>query len=133
MPESVQMVENYLATWQPYWAGPGVPWLFPSWNGGHVNPSSLSESIAQRARRHVGTRITAHQFRHCAAELYLREDPNGIGIVSQHLGHRDLNTTLAFYARPQTRIATARYHEVLSRKRQQCQHGAASRAANQHD
>jgi hypothetical protein len=27
------------------------------------------------------------------AELYLREGPNGIGVVGQHLGHQDLNTT----------------------------------------
>jgi integrase len=55
-------------------------------------------------------RITAHQFRHLSAELYLREDPNGIGIISQHLGHRDLNTTKRFYAREQTsrRRATTR-------------------------
>lgn len=51
------------------------------------------------------------------AELYLQEDPNGLGIVSQHLGHRDLNTTRRFYAREQTRIATARYHEVLTERR----------------
>jgi integrase len=116
-PESVQLIEEYLARWQSFWAGPGVPWLFPAKDGDHVNGRFLSESIARRARRHVGVRITCHQFRHLAAELYLREDPNGIGIVSQHLGHRDLNTTRGFYAREQTRIATQRYHEVLKRKR----------------
>jgi integrase len=116
-PESVQLIEEYLARWQPFWAGPGVPWLFPAKRGRHVDGRFLSESIANRARRHVGVEITCHQFRHLAAELYLREDPNGIGIVSQHLGHRDLNTTRGFYAREQTRIATQRYHEVLTKKR----------------
>lgn len=62
-------------------------------------------------------RIGSHQFRHLTAELYLREDPNGLGIVSQHLGHRDLNTTRRFYAREQTRIATARHHDVLAKQR----------------
>jgi integrase len=113
----VELIEEYPARWQPFWAGPGVPWLFPARHGGHVDGRFLSESIARRARRHVGSPITAHQFRHLAAEIYLREDPNGIGIVSQHLGHRDLNTTRGFYAREQTRIATQRYHEVLTRKR----------------
>ena len=73
-----------------------------------------SESIARRAQHHVGAAITCHQFRHLAAELYLREDPNGLGLVSQHLGHRDLNTTRRYYAREQTRIATQRYHDVLT-------------------
>jgi integrase len=94
-----------------------VAWLFPDQHGGHVEGKVLSASIAKRARRYVGVRITAHQFRHLAAELYLREDPNGIAIVSQHLGHRDLNTTRRFYAREQTRIATQRYHEVRTKQR----------------
>jgi hypothetical protein len=37
--------------------------------------------------------------------------------VSQHLGHRKLDTTRCYYAREQTRIATQRYHDVLTRKR----------------
>jgi integrase len=117
LPESGRLIEEYLAQWQHRWGGHGVPWLFPERDGGHVDRKVLSESIAKRARRYVGARITAHQFRHLAAELYLREDPNGIGIVSQHLGHRDLNTTKRFYAREQTRIATQRYHDVLTKAR----------------
>jgi integrase len=90
LPESGQLIEEYLAEWHHRWCGHGVAWLFPDNKGGHVPGKLLSASIANRARRHVGARITAHQFRHLAAELYLREDPNGLGIVSQHLGHRDL-------------------------------------------
>jgi integrase len=116
-PESGRLIEEYLADWQHRWSGHGVAWPFPDQKGSHVKGKVLSASIAKRARRYVGVRITAHQFRHQAAELYLREDPNGIGIVSQHLGHRDLNTTKRFYAREQTRIATQRYHEVLSKQR----------------
>jgi endonuclease YncB( thermonuclease family)/integrase len=111
------LLEEYLANWHHRWCGHGVAWLFPDQHGGHVEGKVLSASIAKRARRYVGVRITAHQFRHLAAELYLREDPNGIAIVSQHLGHRDLNTTRRFYAREQTRIATQRYHEVRTKQR----------------
>jgi integrase len=96
------------------------PWrtlALPRQQGGHVQGKLLSASIAKRARRYVGARITAHQYRHVCAELLLREDPNAIAIVSQHLGHRDLNTTKRFYAREHTRAATARYHEVLTKRR----------------
>jgi integrase len=117
LPESAQLLEEYLADWHHRWCGHGVAWLFPDPNGSHVQGKHLSDSVAKRARRYVGVRITAHQFRHLATELYLREDPNGLGIVSQHLGHRDLNTTKRFYAREQTRLATARYHEVLTKQR----------------
>jgi integrase len=118
LPETVRLLEEYLEHWHGTWCGPS-PWLFPAAGGGHVDRRFLSESIARRAKRHVGVPITAHQFRHLAAELYLREDPNGIAIVGQHLGHRDLNTTRMFYAREQTRVATQRYHEVLTRTRAQ--------------
>lgn len=114
---SAQLVEQYLVTWQDHWSGPGCAWLFPDGQGHHVSTRMLSESVAQRAARYVGARITCHQFRHLAAELYLRQDPNGIGIVSQHLGHRDLSTTQRFYAREQTKAATTRYNAVLERTR----------------
>jgi integrase len=115
--ESGRLVEWYLEGFHSYWCGPGAPWLFPDPKGGHVAPHFLSASIAKRARRHVGARITAHQYRHLMVELYLQEDPTGLGVVSQHLGHRKLDTTRKFYAREQSRIATARYHDVLVRRR----------------
>jgi integrase len=119
LPESGRLLEEYLATWQPYWCGPGAPWLFPSKGGGHVATRLRTVMIRERARKYVGVRITCHQFRHLAAELYLQEDPMGLGVVSQHLGHRKFDTTRNYYAREQTRIATQRYHEVLIRKRSQ--------------
>ena len=129
-PESVQLLEHYLAHWHAHWCGAGSPWLFPNERGGHVDGRLLSVSIARRAQVHVGAPITCHQFRHLAAELVLREDPNGLGLVSQHLGHRDLNTTRRYYAREQTRVATQRYHEVLERQRAKASSPARARGRN---
>ena len=117
LPKSGRLLEWYLADWHHRWCGHDTVWLFPSPSGKPTDPKVVSHSIAKQARRYVGVRVTAHQFRHLAAEIYLREDPNGLGVVSQHLGHRDLNTTRWFYAREQTRIATQRYHQVLDKKR----------------
>jgi integrase len=94
-----------------------VPWLFPARGGGHVAPPLLTISIKRRARRYVGVQISCHQFRHLAAEIFLQAHPLELGVVSQHLGHRKMDTTRTYYAREQTRIATERYHEVLARKR----------------
>jgi integrase len=117
LPESARLLEWYLAEWHDAWCGPGSPWLFPDRKGHHVDPHLLSDSIARRAFQHVGARITWHQFRHLAAEFYLQADPTGIGVVSEHLGHRRLETTRRYYAREQTRIATERYHAVLVQRR----------------
>ena len=116
MPESERLLETYLAEWHQL-VSPGSRWLFPASDGSHVASAHLSNSIAKRTRRHVGARITAHQFRHLMAELYLREDPSGLGVVSQHLAHRNYDTTRRYYAREQTRSASALYHEILSGKR----------------
>jgi integrase len=114
---SGQLIDWYMANWHAYWGGPGVPWLFPAKGGGHVDPPLLTISIKRRARRYVGVQITCHQFRHLSAEVYLQADPLGLGVVSQHLGHRKMDTTRTYYAREQTRVATERYHQVIDRKR----------------
>ena len=79
LPESARLIEWYLANWHAYWCGPDVPWLFPSKDGGHVDPRLLTIMIQKRARKYVGVEITCHQFRHLAAEIYLKEDPTGLG------------------------------------------------------
>ncbi len=117
LPESVELLEWYLLKWHGQCAGPSCPWLFPRSNGAHVNGAHLSNMIAVRTRKQLGVRITCHQFRHLTAELYLQHDPNGLGIVSQHLGHRDFSTTRQYYAREQTRLATPLYQEVIRAKR----------------
>ena len=49
--------------------------------------------------------------------LGLWTHPLELGVVSQHLGHRKLDTTRTYYALEQTRVATERFHQVLARKR----------------
>ncbi|MFL5331918.1 MAG: tyrosine-type recombinase/integrase [Geminicoccaceae bacterium] len=117
LPESTRLLEWYLTHWHGYWAGPASPWLFPDRGGGHVAGYYLSRCLAGRARRHVGVPITCHQFRHLMAELYLAEDPTGLGVVTAYLGHRRLDTARQFYCREQSRVATKAYHEVLVRRR----------------
>ena len=86
--------------------GPVVPLALPPQQWSARQRHHLSNMMAVRTRKQLGVRITCHQFRHLTAELYLQHDPNGLGIVSQHLGHRDFSTTRQYYAREQTRLAT---------------------------
>lgn len=71
---------------------------------------SMTLSIQRATRKILGVPISTHQFRHIAAELYLHENPAGLETVSQHLAHRDGNTTRHYYARPKQREAT-RIHQ----------------------
>ncbi|WP_048710742.1 tyrosine-type recombinase/integrase [Microvirga massiliensis] len=83
-------------------------------NGRHAakEERTLSWLIERTIRRHMGFKMTAHQFRHLAAKVILDEDPGAYPLVSQHLGHTNLKTAMAFYAELNTRRA-ARHHAKL--------------------
>jgi integrase len=47
--------------------------------------------------KETGMRITAHQFRHAAAALILREQPGHYEFVRRVLGHLSQQTSIRFY------------------------------------
>lgn len=69
------------------------PYLFPRGDGGPIDGGQLTTDIGNKIERELGERITMHQFRHIGADLYMREHPDGLGVISEHLGHRDQRTT----------------------------------------
>jgi len=116
-PESVELLEWYLADWRALVSEHPDSWLFPAPDGGRMDPKSLANAITCLAKQMLGVRVTPHQFRHLSAELYLRENPEGLFTISQHLGHRDPNTTRTYYVRPKQREASRRYqNEVVLRR-----------------
>ncbi|MFT4129721.1 site-specific integrase [Labrys sp. (in: a-proteobacteria)] len=118
---TVELLEIYLAEWRPKLCLAPTPWLFPAEDGGRVDPRSLAAAIQSHSRLILGQAITPHQFRHLSAETYLLNDPNGLFVVSQHLGHRDPNTTKTFYSRPKQRQATRHYQAQVLRTRTQAE------------
>lgn len=82
----------------------------------HPQDHGLCDRRAVEAR--TGIAITPHQFRHISAELYLKDNPEGIFTISQHLAHRDVNTTKRYYARPQQRQASRYFQEHILRSRE---------------
>lgn len=117
--ESAEIIEDYLKNWRPLLCDKPSPHFFPSGDGERMDGKQLSESIAVYAERELGLRITAHQFRHISAELYLRAHADGMSMVSYHLGHRDLNTARRYYAKPKQREASRSYQESLLVHRQE--------------
>lgn len=115
--ETAQLLEVYLKDWHPQLCTVPTPWLFPNADGEPMDGKALARHIGRATERELGTRITPHQFRHISAELYLRENPEGLDTVSQHLAHRDRNTTRNFYARPKQREASRRYQQHFTTNR----------------
>jgi integrase len=89
--------------------------LFVSADGARRAIATLRVAIQRAVLRHVGIKITPHQFRHLAGKLHLDAYPNAHESVRQFLGHRDIKTTTSFYAGPSTRRA-GRAHADLIRK-----------------
>lgn len=109
--ESVALLEYYLREWRPALCPTPTAWLFPEIDGQLLDEKTMTSNIQKATKRILGVSISTHQFRHIAAELYLRENPEGLDTVSQHLAHRDGNTTRHYYARRKQREASRIYQE----------------------
>jgi integrase len=68
--------------------------------------------------RHVGVKLTPHQFRHLAAKIILDANPGAYELVRQLLGHKDLKTTTKFYAGIDTRRAGRAHADLVARLRE---------------
>ena len=106
----VALLARYVETVRPHLIRAPNDWLFPGEDGGHKSASLLSTQITKLTERRLGVRVTAHQFRHIAGFLYLRENPGGYEVVRQLLGHRSIQTTIEFYAGMEA-IEAARHYD----------------------
>lgn len=119
LPEpTAAMLEIYLKKWRPRLCPDANPWLFPSADGSCIDPRTMAYAIGAQSKRELGVAITPHQFRHLSAELFLMDHPDALFTISQHLGHRDVNTTRHYYARPKQRQASQHYQEHILRRRE---------------
>ena len=118
LPEpSAALLELYLRDWRIQPGQSANNWLFTDSEGQLIDPRELARLITTSTKAILGVPITPHQFRHIGAELYLQANPEGIFTVSQHLGHRDVNTTRNYYAKSQQREASLRYQDAVVLKR----------------
>jgi integrase len=97
--------------------------LFAMPSGKTRGQSHLATMITSTIEEMVGVRMTPHQFRHLAADLYLREHPQDFESMRQLLGHSYHKTTL-IYAGLSGERASRNYGEVIHRKWQEISHKA---------
>ena len=96
----------------PVLAPEGSPYLFPGQQGAK-REVSLGAQIPRFLLRELGLRLSAHQFRHLVGYLYLQRHPDGHEVVRRMLGHRDIRTTIRFYAGMETTAAAKAYAAIL--------------------
>jgi integrase len=72
--------------------------VFVTWAGKPKTQSALTTAIEKTVLRHLGVKLTPHQFRHLAAKVILDANPGAYELVRQMLGHKNMKTTTNFYA-----------------------------------
>jgi site-specific recombinase XerD len=92
------MIDQYIEVFRPHLGeGQKGEWLFPGENGKSRSAAHASAFIAAKVEQEVGLRITAHQFRHAAAAVILKERVGDYEFVRRILGHLNIVTTTRFY------------------------------------
>jgi integrase len=114
----IELLKVYLAKGRPLLAEAGNDYLFPGEGDRHKGPGLLSKQIAQTTLRRVGVRVTGHRFRHLIGYIYLKDNPGGHEVVRRFLGHKRIETTIAFYAGMEQEAAIKHLDQVLEARRQ---------------
>lgn len=79
---------------------------------------AIASAIYKAILRHLGLKMTPHQFRHLCAKIILDGNPGAYELVRQMLGHTSQKTTTSFYAGVNTLRAGRAHAELVMRLRE---------------
>jgi hypothetical protein len=97
--QTAALIEEFITVFRPFLGeGHKGNWLFPGEDDKQRSPSHASAAIAASVNRHVGLRLTAHQFRHAAVAVIMKSRPGDYEFASRLLGHRNVETTKRYYS-----------------------------------
>ena len=118
---TVQLLETCLREARPVLIGqhPENQHLFPGKDGGHIQPAHMSSQLARLIHREAGVSLTAHQFRHLAGYLFLKQNPGCYETVRLLLGHQSILTTMKFYACMEQDQAVRIYDDFIQKRREE--------------
>ena len=109
-----ELIDEYVHEFRPVLLRrSNASWLFPGVAGDPKTANMFSTQITERIQKSTGLRVTAHQFRHAAAALYLKHNPGDYETVRRFLGHRNIQTTINFYCGLQTMQATEEFGKIV--------------------
>lgn len=112
--ETAEMLDQYIQNFRPR-LGPGHQGdlLFPGENNKSRSSTHASVYIAETVEERVGLRLTAHQFRHAAATVILKQRPGDYEFVRRILGHLNIVTTTRFYTALEAFAASKIYGSMV--------------------
>jgi len=114
MPDSVKLLDLYISDWRPALLTSPNSFLFPG-KGPDLpkGTGALSSQIRKFVYTYTRLDMPAHRFRHAAAKIFLDHNPGEYEVVKQLLGHRDITTTISFYAGAESASAARHYDKTI--------------------
>jgi integrase len=113
-PEVMAMIECYMSKYQPLLAGKASTKLFPGGRGADTfGDGGARMALGRLLKRRLGIEMNPHLFRHLSAFIFLKAHPGQYEPVRRLLGHKNIQTTIDFYASFDTDEAMKRYGSIL--------------------
>ena len=114
MAESAELLGIYINEWRPLLTTGPSPFLFPGkTTDRNKGNSALSSQIKELVYGYTRLDMPAHRFRHATAKIFLDRNPGQYEVVRQFLGHKDIQTTIAFYAGTESASAARHYAQTI--------------------
>jgi integrase len=92
--------------------------LFVTHRGEPRSQATIAIAIYKTILRHLGVKLTPHQFRHLCAKRILDRNPGAYEFARQMLGHSSAKTTAEFYAGLDTLRAGRAHAELVNELRE---------------
>lgn len=115
--DAARLIQRYLERSRPLLAEPGNPFLFPGEELGPLSNSQTRKVFKDYVTGSTGVDVYPHAMRHFAGRLFLAHHPGQYEILRRVLGHKDVETTKAFYTGLETDEAFALSDATLLKER----------------
>lgn len=112
-PETIALMDEFLAGHRGFLPCADGPWLFPGTKGGPRSYSAMRDAVSLPLRRHAGIELSPHLYRHIIAKIIAERAPEHLHDVSRMLGHKSMRTTYASYLGTEGPAASRRIAALL--------------------
>lgn len=101
--QSASLIDVYIQKYrsqliEPEHRGQGDRFLFPKPDGRAKTGKVLADHVCEVFLRELGIPFNMHLFRHLGCFLYLQKHPGQFDVMRRVLGHKQVETTMRFYA-----------------------------------
>ncbi len=130
--DTSSFLQSYVTTFRPRLGPAKTGALFVGQSGNAKGASRLSKQFFKFVRRELGLDVNIHLMRHLMAFAYLEARPGDYEGVRQLLGHKQIATTVKFYASAENRAAFRQMDRIVDSLRENPASLAASSCAKLH-